>query len=200
MFKNLRHIIIAAFLVALGTFGSATAQDVAGEKSYLRVGITPNYPPMIFKLNERITGVDADLARRLGKELNRSVQFVEMEWEQQVAALLAGEIDIIMSAMTITEARKVRINFTDPYLKSGLVAAIRAGDASKYTSAKSILSGYPAVGVIKGTTGEAFVRQNMSTSPRVVTFLKVSDAPSELRSKRIDVFIHDAPAVIWLVS
>ncbi|MGE5301151.1 MAG: transporter substrate-binding domain-containing protein [Acidobacteriota bacterium] len=200
MFKNVSGIIIAAFLVVLGTVGSATAQDVAGKKSPLRVGITPNYPPMIFKLNDKITGVDADLARRLGRELNRPVQFVELKWDQQIGALLEGEIDIIMSAMTITDARKVRINFTDPYLKSGLVTAIRAEDASKYTSAKSILSGYPAVGVIKGTTGEAFVRQNMSASPRIATFSEVGDAPSELRSRRIDVFIHDAPAVVWLVS
>ncbi len=200
MFKNMSHIIIAAFLVALGTVGSVTAQDVAGEKSPLRVGITPNYPPMIFRLNEKITGVDADLARRLGRELNRPAQFVELEWNQQIGALLEGKIDIIMSGMTITDARKVRINFSDPYLKSGLVAAMRAEDASRYTSAKSILAGYPAVGVIKGTTGEAFVRQNMSTSPRIATFSNVNDAPSELTSRRIDVFIHDAPAVVWLVS
>jgi ABC-type amino acid transport substrate-binding protein len=200
MFKNVIQIIVATFFVALGAVGCATAQDVPGEKSFLRVGITPNYPPMIFKMNEKITGVDADLARRLGKELNRPVQFVEMGWDQQITALLEGKIDIIMSAMTITEARKVRINFTDPYLKSGLVSAIRAGDASKYTSVKSILSEIPAVGVIKGTTGEAFVRKNMSTSPRIVTLLNVSDAAPELKSRRIDVFIYDAPAVVWLVS
>ena len=129
MFRNVSHIIIAAFLVAFGTAGSVTAQDVAGEKSPLRVGITPNYPPMIFRLNEKITGVEADFAMRLGRELNRPVQFVELEWDQQIGALLEGQIDIIMSAMTITDARKVRIYFTDPYLKSGLVAAIRAEDA-----------------------------------------------------------------------
>ena len=200
MFENVRHIIIAAFLVALGTVGSATAQDVALEKSPLRVGITPNYPPMIFILNDKITGVDADLAIRLGNELNRPVQFVELGWDQLISALLEGKIDIIMSGMTITDARKVRINFTDPYLKSGLVAAIRAGDASKYKSAKSIMSEYPTVGVIKGTTGEAFVRKNMSKPSRIVTLMTSRDAAIELKDRRIDVFIHDAPAVIWLVS
>jgi ABC-type amino acid transport substrate-binding protein len=200
MFKNLRRIIIVVFLVALATVGSVTAQDVSGEKSPLRVGITPNYPPMIFKLNGRITGVDADLAGRLGKELNLPVQFVELGWERLISALLEGEIDIIMSGMTITDARKVRINFTDPYLKGGLVPAIRAEDASKYKSAKSILSDFLAVGVIKGTTGEAFVRKNMSKSSRIVTLMKASDAAIELKDRRIDVFIHDAPAVIWLVS
>ena len=200
MFKNVRHIIIVAFLIALSVVGSAAAQDIAVEMPSLRVGITPNYPPMIFKQNEKIIGVDADFARRLGKELNRPVQFLELGWDQQIGALLEGDIDIIMSAMTITDARKVRINFTDPYLKSGLVPAIRAEDASKYNSVKSILADYPTVGVIKGTTGEAFVRKNVSPLSRIVTLMKTSDAAFELQARRIDVFIHDAPAVIWLVS
>jgi len=194
MLKNAVQIIVAVCLVALAA-SYATAQDVP-----LRVGITPDSPPLIFKLNGKITGVEADLARRLGKELNRPVELVELRWDRQIAALLEGKIDIIMSGMTITDARKVRINFTDPYLKSGLVAAIRAEDSAKYNSAKSILSGYQAVGVIKGTTGEAFVQKNMSNSTSIATLSKVRDAASELQTRRIDVFIHDAPAVIWLVS
>jgi polar amino acid transport system substrate-binding protein len=200
MVKSVIRIVVAIVLVVFGAVCSATAQDSPGEKSPLRVGITPNYPPMIFKQNEKITGAEADLALRLGYELNRPVQFVEVERDQRIAALLDGKIDIIMSGMTITEARKVRINFTDPYLKSGLVAAIRSENAAKYTSVKSIMSDFPNVGVIKGTTGEAFVRKNMSKSPRIVTLQSVSDAAAELKTRRIDVFIHDAPAVIWFVS
>jgi ABC-type amino acid transport substrate-binding protein len=195
MLKNIIQIIVAACLVALAAVSYATtAQDV------LRVGITPDSPPMIFKLNGNITGIDADLARRLGNELNRPVEFVELRWDKLISSLIEGKIDIIMSGMTITDTRKVRINFTDPYLKSGLVAAIRAEDSSKYNSAKSILSGYQAVGVIKGTTGEAFVQKNMSNSTSIATLSKLRDAASELQTRRIDVFIHDAPAVIWLVS
>lgn len=200
MFKNVIRLVVGILFVVIGAAGCATTQDVPPETPSLRIGITPDYPPMIFTVNEKITGVDADLARQLGKELNMPVQFVEMGWDQQIAALIEGRIDIIMSAMTITDARKVRIDFTDPYLKSGLVAAIRAEDTSKYKSAKDILSAFPAVGVIKGTTGEAFVRKEMSKSPRIVTLTKTSDAAYELKGRRIDVFIHDAPAVIWLVS
>jgi ABC-type amino acid transport substrate-binding protein len=200
MFKNMLKMIVVIFFVALGAAGCATTQGASEDTSSLRVGVTPNYPPMVFEQNGKITGVDADLARRLGKELNKPVQFVEMAWDLQITALLEGKIDIIMSGMTITEARKVRINFSDPYLKSGLVAATRAMDAAKFPSAGSILSTYPDVGVIKGTTGEAFVRKNMSASPRISILNKVNDAAFELQSRRIDVFIHDAPAVIWLVS
>jgi len=178
--------------------GSAAAE--APKVEPLRVGVTPNYPPMIFKLNEKITGLEADLAERLGRELGRPVLFVELSWDQQIPALLEGKIDIIMSGMTITEARKVRITFSEPYLKSGLLAAIRAGDSGKYTSVKTIMADFPGVGVMEGTTGEAYVRKNMSKSPRIVTVSKVGNAAAELKARRIDVFIYDAPAVVWLVS
>ena len=196
--------MVMLLLAALVVCCFATPQNSpAAEESQvdaLRVGVTPNYPPMIFRVNEKITGLEADLARRLGKELDRPVRFVELAWDQQITALLEGKIDIIMSAMTITDARKVRINFTDPYLKSGLLATIRAGDSAKYNSVKSIVADFPGVGVIEGTTGEAYVRKNMSKSPRIVKLSKVSDAASELRSRRVDVFVYDAPAVVWLVS
>jgi len=205
------HRISLIFLIAIGIgvlttcffAGCATTMDSPVTESAispLRVGVTPNNPPMIFKLNGRITGMEADLAKRLGTELNRPVKFVELPWDQQIDALLDGRIDIIMSGMTITKAREVRINFTIPYLKSGLVAAVRASDESKYTTADSIIRSYAPVGVMEGTTSEAFVRKNMPKSPRILVLKKLSDAADELKDRRIDIFIYDAPAVVWLVS
>jgi len=166
----------------------------------LRVGITPNYPPIIFKLNAEITGVEADMARHLARELGRPLEFIELPWEEQIPALMAGKTDIIMSGMTITEARKVRISFTDHYLKSGLVAAMRAENASKYTSVKNIKEDFPAMGVIKGTTGEAYVRANFDKAVRIAAFSDMSSALYDLKTRRIDLFVHDAPAIVWLVS
>jgi len=166
----------------------------------LRVGVTPDSPPMIFRQKGEISGAEADMARMLAKELDRPIQFVDLRWEQEIPALLEGSIDIIMSGMTITDARKVRINFTYPYLKSGLVIAMRAGDASKYDSLKTILDSFPTTGVIKGTTGEAYVRRNFPPAVRIVALPTIKDAVIELKQGRIDIFVDDAPAIAWLVS
>ena len=192
------NVLTACFLG-----GCATTTDSPATESALpplRVGITPNNPPMIFKQQGRITGMETELAKRLGTELHKTIEFVELPWEQQIDALLDGRIDIIMSGMTITEARKVRIGFTIPYLKSGLVAAVRASDESKYKTVESIVGSYDSVGVMEGTTSEAFVRKNMPKSPRILVLKKLSDAATELKDRRIDIFIYDAPAVVWLVS
>jgi ABC-type amino acid transport substrate-binding protein len=198
MFRSYAKILILVFIALLFS-GYAAAKDAESKPGVLRVGVAPDYPPIIFKMNRQISGVEADFARRLAKELGKSVQFVELGWEDLIPALMDGRIDIIMSGMSITESRKVRIDFTDHYLKSGLLALMRTEDSSKYNSIKSVKASYSTVGVVSGTTGESYVRKDFPLA-RVVTFVKASSAPSELKDRRIDVFINDAPSIIWLAS
>jgi polar amino acid transport system substrate-binding protein len=125
---------------------------------------------------------------------------VVLPWEDQIPALLEGRIDIIMSGMSVTKAREIRIAFAEPYLKSGLVAAMRAEDARKYNSKESILNGYVTVAAVKDTTGDAFVKRNFPNAVRKTFLSNAKDGITELKRGVIDIFIYDAPSVIWLVS
>jgi len=192
--------IVTLFIIVYVFIGCATTQISSMEKYPLRVGITPNYPPIIFKQGNNIVGVEADLSAMLAKELQRNVQFVQLAWEDQIPALLEGETDIIMSGMSITKAREIRIAFADFYLKSGLVAAMRAEDLKKYASKEDILQSSSAVAAVKNTTSQAFVERNFPNAIRKTFFTKASDGASELTRRSIDIFINDAPSIIWLVS
>jgi len=187
------------FLGVLLFAGCASAQMAEIQKE-LRVGISPNYPPVIFRQNDNIMGIEADLAGKLGVELNQPVRFVALPWEEQIPALMDGRIDIIMSGMSVTKAREVRIVFTEPYLKSGLVAAFRAEDTKKYISKDSILNGFVTVGAVKDTTGDAFVKKNFPNAVRKTFFPMARDGASELKRRAIDIFVNDAPNIIWTVS
>jgi polar amino acid transport system substrate-binding protein len=165
----------------------------------LRVGVTSTYPPIIFRQGGQIAGVEADLARLLGTRLSRPVYFVEVAWEQQIDTLMAGRTDIIMSGMSVTEARAFRIAFTEPYLEGGLMAAVRREDDRRYGSREALLQTSATVGFIEGTTGDVFVRQNFRNAPKVTLSL-ASDGALALRRRTIDVFVHDGPSIAWLVS
>ena len=207
---RLHHMKITGllFLVALfiGCASSQTAKQDSGASyaqgtaNELRVGVTLDQPPIIFKQNETITGVEADMAKNLAEELKLPVRFVVLPWEDQIPALLDGRIDIIMSGMSITKAREVRIAFAKPYLKSGLVAAMRAEDSKKYNSKESVLNGYVTVGAVKDTTGDAFVKRNFPNAVRKTFQSNAKDGINELKRRAIDIFVYDAPSVIWLVS
>ena len=200
--------LILIILMVLVIWGCAT--DSAGkgpadtslmpQRPLLRVGVTPNYPPMIFKLNHKITGMEADLAFLLGDALGRDVVFVELPFTELINTLMEGKIDIVMSGMTVTKARQVRVSFTDPYLNIGQVAMMRAEDASKYNSLARIRDCNGAVGVVKGTTGEAYVRANLPKAAPIISVESAREGPGLLNNRRIDLFVYDAPAIIWLVS
>jgi len=199
MTKRCVKIIILSF-VLLG--GCATPGVKTGEAPVnpILVGVTPVYPPIIFKRGGEITGLEVDLARRLSEELRRPIKFVEINWEEQISTLLQGKTDIIMSGMTITQARQVRITFSEPYLTSGLMIAFTAENASKYASLRDIKEFIPAVGFVADTTGEVYARNNFRDGNRMVPVKSTNEAALALKNGRIDIFVFDAPAIGWMVS
>jgi ABC-type amino acid transport substrate-binding protein len=202
----IKNLVVSLFiLIFIGCSSSKPVTEVKDVKKIknepppVRVGVTPDYPPIIFEQNEKYSGVEADLAHLLAKELGRPLKFVEVKWKDLIPALMNGDIDIIMSGMSITKARQVRVDFTTPYMKSGLMAAMRAEDAHKYNSIESIMNNYLAVGVIQGTTGDIFVQREMPKG-RSIPVKETINGVLALKGRRIDLFIHDAPSIVWIVS
>ncbi len=193
-------IIFSIVLIGLGGCAANGVKTGQAPANPILVGVTPNYPPVIFKMSGQIKGLEADLARRLATELRRPIEFVEISWERQIPTLLEGKIDIIMSGMTITQARQVRITFSQPYLTSGLMIAFTAENASKYTSLKNIMESVPAVGFVAGTTGEVYARDKFLEGNRMVPVKSADEAALALKNGRIDVFVYDAPSIVWIVS
>ena len=190
--------ITSLLFIALLT-GCAAVQP-ASRVEILRIGITPDYPPMIFKTGEEIRGVEADCGNLLARGLQRTPQFIEFPWEELIPALVDGKIDIIMSGMSITDARKVRIDFVQPYMRGGLMTLMRAEDKAKYPTLESIMQSIGNVGVVKGTTGELFVRRNFIQAQSIIPLTKAADSISPIKNRRMDLFVHDAASIAWLVS
>jgi ABC-type amino acid transport substrate-binding protein len=198
------RLVVLLFAVTLGAgcvddYYRPAPERLETPPNALRVGVTSTYPPIIFRQGSQITGVEADLARLLGPRLGRPVYFTEIPWDQQIDALIAGKTDIIMSGMSVTEPRAVRIAFTEPYLEGGLMAAVRVEDRSRYDSRDALLQSTATVGVIEGTTGDVFVQRSFPNARRV-PLVVASDGALALRRRTIDVFVHDGPSIAWLVS
>lgn len=196
--------ILAALLLAVALAGPGcksveTKPEAPPSPPALRVAVSPDFPPMIFSLKGGITGVEADFARLVGQALGRPVTFVPVRWDGLIPAILEGRADIVMSGMSVTVARQMRVDFTDPYFESGIVAAMRAEDKGRFFSRETILQTAGNVGVIPGTTADAFFQRNFRQARRIAV-AKAEHAALELKNKRIDLFLADMPAVVWLVS
>ena len=191
--------LLAAAVTLLAGCATTPRQQsppVAANPAILRVGITPNAPPMIFKEGGQVVGVEAELAQALGRESGRQVVFVELKWEDLIDALAENKVDVIMSSMSITPARKYRIAFTNPYLRVGQMALVRSEDKYKFTMD---LAGTAkrGIGVERGTTAESLLRQEFPRA-KVKYFHSGDDAAAALASRSVDVFVSDSPMIWYL--
>lgn len=171
----------------------------AQNENVLRVGVSTNAPPLIFKQGERITGLEADFAREFASYLGKSLQFVELKWKNQISALLSHRTDIIMSGMTKTALREARVAFCTPYFRSGQMALIRMKDAASFRTGFYSIKDDLAIGAVKDTTGEFFVLEHFGDN-KTVSFSNSTDAVKALIKGEIDIFIHDAPVIMYLGS
>lgn len=167
--------------------------------SQLRIGISPDYEPLAYKdATFGLSGVEVDFANELGKGLGKTIVFVETPFPDLIQALLEQRIDIIMSGMSITSERTQLVSFTDPYVRIGQMALVRAKDRSAFPNVQSFSKLTSNIGFVQMTTGEmaakAFFPQAI-LAPRPT----IDDGIAALRKGEIAVFIHDAPT-IWRIA
>jgi ABC-type amino acid transport substrate-binding protein len=186
-------------LVALGAaVVSSPASSFAGEtieRLQLRVGVSPDYPPIAFKEDGELRGVEIDLARQLAADFDVDVSFVEAKFSSDlIEALKKRKIDVIMSGMSITVDRRSDVGFTDPYQRVGQMVLVRKADQARFAARDAMNAAVVRVGVAKETTGEMFARRRLDKAT-----IQGFDSPDEgiaaLRAGALDVFIHDAPTV-----
>jgi len=92
----------------------------------LIIGMELNYPP--FEMTDAAgnpSGVGVEMAHALGDYLHRPVTIENMPFEGLIPALKTGRIDLIISSMTATEERRKSIDFSDPYLSTGLAILVK---------------------------------------------------------------------------
>lgn len=162
----------------------------------LRVGVSGNNAPLIFEAGRGdFGGVEGSFARMLGEELGREVRFVPMRFDRLIPALQRGEIDIIMSGMTVTAQRRSLVDFTTPYMASGQGLLVRNAKVNLFQDPRLLFISPFRIGVEQGAIAETLALR-LHADSTVVPFPTPDRAARALLSDRIDVVLHDAP-VLW---
>ncbi|MBU0945896.1 MAG: transporter substrate-binding domain-containing protein [Proteobacteria bacterium] len=194
-------LLVTVSLLFLLSACTTTPEDhsrivkIAADPSLLRIGVSTDSPPLIYKKNGKTIGLEADFGRRLGKFINKKVKFIETKVENQISALEHNEIDIIMSGLTITTDRKSRIAFTTPYLRSGQIMLVRLRDKALFSNGiYSLTNSNHIIGTVKGSTGALFISQAINGT-KIQSFTQPADAVTALINKKIDAFFYDAPMI-----
>ena len=193
--KNLLVTFIGLSLMLTIISGCASSDKNIKTGQLLRIGVCPNYPPVIFKKDGKILGIEADLAEYISDKLNSPIEFIELPFTELIPSVEKGKVDIVMSGLSVTEARKEKVRFVEPYFNIGQMALIKKSEAERFSSFEGIYETTLKVGCKKGTTGEIFVKGNMPKA-KVKIFENPKKAIEALKAGTLDMYIGDAPYIL----
>ena len=130
-----------------------------------------------------------DLVRELGKREGYKIEIVSMTLDGLIPALMADNIDVAVSALTITPERSEKVDFTKPYINAGLTVMTTRDNAPKIKSLKD-LEGKCLCAEI-GSSGALFMKRIPGTTIR--TFNSAADAFLELNKNGCYAMLNDGP-------
>jgi polar amino acid transport system substrate-binding protein len=188
--RFLRLFLLPALLVLGGWIG-LRAQTPDGPP--LVVGMELNYPP--FEMTDTAgnpTGVGVDLAKALGVYLHRPISIENMPFEGLIPALKTGRIDLIISSMTATDERRLSIDFSDPYLSTGLSILVKKN--SPIQNVADINQPGIIAAVKTGTTAADYARDHLPKAT-ILTFQQDSACALEVVQGKADAFLYDQMSI-----
>ncbi|QDF30008.1 transporter substrate-binding domain-containing protein [Halarcobacter anaerophilus] len=170
------------------------------ERGELQVCMEPGYMPFEMKDKKgRIIGYDVDFAKKMAKDMGVKLKLLPTAWDGIIAALVTGKCDIIMSGMTITQQRNLKINFADPYVVVGQTIMMKKELEGKIKSAKDLDKPEYTVVTKLGVTGEVATRKFFKNA-KIITFETEADAASEVLNGKADAMVYDQPYNVLFMS
>ena len=199
-------IVFAALLLFLGgcaQTNSNTAKASASpvidrilQRGELAVGMTGNMPPLNMTSKEgELIGYEVDLARAMAKAMGVRAKPVVMPFAELLPALQSGKIDLILSNMTITPGRNLKVAFVGPYFTSGKAFLTKIKTIAMADEPGDIDAKKSKLVALKGSTSQAFVEE---TIPEATLFAAsdYDEAVKMVLEDKVHAMVADYPICV----
>ena len=172
---------------------ASSAAPAADGKEY-KVAMNAQFPPFeSMNSSGQIEGFDVDVMNAIAKEEGFKVTYHQQAWDGIFASLKAGDNDILISGITITDDRKKEMLFSEPYYKITQVVLVPQG--KKIVSVED-LKKMDKVGVTIGTTGDLAAQKILgATSEKIIRLENLPLMLKEVETGAVDAVISDSAVV-----
>ena len=177
-----------------GDIWDGSAINKAKQRGVLRVAMEPEFPPFEFMEGPTVKGFDVDLARMLAAEIDIEVEFVMVDWDSIIPALESGKADLIISGMTATPLRAMRVNYSDPYFHTATCLLVSKEKGEGVNSIADLDEPGRTVMVKLGTTGESAAKKRCPNAT-IRPLKKEVDCANEVANGRADAFLYDRRSI-----
>lgn len=204
---NKKFICVLLALLLVISFSACGKKDDAGEtlskidqikqKGELVIGTDAAWAPFEYiGADGQVAGADIDLAQDIADALGVKLTIVNASFDTLPTYLESGEVDMLLSAMSVTEERQETISFSVPYTvaKQYIVVAEDNNDVTVLDD----LAG-KNIGVHLGTTGDFLISDEVNldtgvlynTGATVQQYKALPDACLDLKAGSIYAIVCD---------
>jgi polar amino acid transport system substrate-binding protein len=133
--------------------------DRIAKKGEITIGTSANQPPLIARdKNGELIGLEADLARLIALSMGVKSKMVAMPFPQLLPALHEGKIDIIISGITMSPERNMKVAFVGPYFVSGTSMLTRSEVIDRMNDSRKLNNPSTRLAALRGSTSARIVQ------------------------------------------
>ena len=190
-FVKILSMTVAAAIMAVTFTACADSSSSSDSKSggSIKFGTNAEFPPFEYVVSKGVIGefdgIDMAIAKQIGEDNNKEAKIENMEFDSLLVALDNGKIDAAIAGMTVTDERKEKVDFSEPYYNAKQVMIVK--EDSNIAKASDMSD--KKIVVIQGYTGETCVKK-LGFSYQ--SFKKGTEAIMELVNGKCDVVVIDS--------
>ena len=194
-------LVLGAGNVSLAA-GDATASPVLSrivKSGELRVGMSGNQPPLnATSRSGELIGLEVDLAMLLANAMQVTPKLVTKPFPELLGALKSGEVDLVMSGMTITPERNLEVAFVGPYFVSGKSILTKSATLAAIDEAKAIDDSSVSLAALKNSTSQRFVEVFVPKA-KLVGVADYDEGVKLVIGGEVDALVADYPICVLSV-
>ncbi|PSJ41230.1 amino acid ABC transporter substrate-binding protein [Zobellella endophytica] len=175
---------------------SATLMAPAMAADPVKVGMSGRYYPFTFVQQDQLQGFEIDVWNEIGTRIDRDVEFVTANFSGLFGMLETGRIDTISNQITITDERRAKYDFAEPYVYDGAQIVVRKGNDS--IRGLDDLKG-KKVAVNLGSNFEQLLRAR-DTNNEIDIITYETNLEQDVVLGRIDAFVMDRVGSAQLIK
>ena len=170
---------------------SANSLPAILERGELRVAMSGDLPPLNMKNKQgEIIGLEVDLVSALAHAMGLEVRIVETPFSELIPTLERGDVDLVISGMTMTPERNARVAFVGPYFISGTSILTKSEDIASEEEPANLDGPSRKFAALAGSTSAMFVKEVMPQS-KLVTTESYDDAVAMVINDEVDGLVAD---------
>lgn len=197
-------VLLFAAFISLTFIGCNQANDNGNEfntlkEGTLKVAVEANNYPVAYKNNDgKIVGVEINYLEKLCKEAGFQIEYVTMDFNRVVDAVEMHEVDISMNQISVTEARRQKVDFSEPYHRNGTSLYVKDNAGYTFDSLEEkAINSELKVATQDGTYFENF-KSRFKGNVVNVSFSTVNEAVAAVQNGKADCFVYDSDPIAHL--